>query len=117
MREMLREAAEADAIDPGCRAIARLARVVAAECEAEADVVQHRLPRQQRILLEQIGGVPVEAGQRLTENLDAAVRWRQQAGDQMEQRRLAAAAGPDDADEAARFDVERHLLQHRARAK
>ena len=41
---------------------------------------------------------------------DTAARWTK-AGDGVEQRRLARAAGPDDGDELARFDAEAHLAE------
>src|SRR5690606_29130798 len=43
---------------------------------------------------------------------DFAVEVAVEAAQDVEQRRLAAAAGPDDRDELAHTDVEIHVLQH-----
>src|SRR5258708_33933899 len=61
MREPVLEAGEPDPRDEGARLCRGLARRHAAEVEAEPHIVEDRAPRQQRILLKQIGGVPIEA--------------------------------------------------------
>ena len=51
----------------------------------------------------------------LAEDRDLALRQRQQPGQQVQNRRLAAAAGPDERDELARLDRQREIV-HRQHA-
>ena len=109
-RELVRiavaEGREPDAREPVPRPLARLARGDARGSSADGDVVERRLPRHQRVLLEEVAGAPVEPGERRAEDLDRARRRRQQAGRDVEQRGLAAAGRADDGDELAGRDGE-----------
>src|SRR5258708_40328347 len=60
MREPVLEAGEPDPRDEGARLCRGLARRHAAEVEPEPHIVEDRAPRQQRILLKQIGGVAID---------------------------------------------------------
>src|SRR6185312_3423022 len=75
------------------RIVARAAR----EAQRQIDVVPHRRPRHQRRFLEDEADMPPH----LALALDAALRWRRQAGNDAQERALAAARGPEKAHEAA----------------
>ena len=70
-------------------------------------------------MLEHDAAVGAGAGDRLAVDADGAGLDRQEAADQIEQRRLAAAGGPEQRDEFAVADFERHLVerQHLAPAR
>ena len=87
--------------EPVLRALQRLLARRALDFEADRDIVDRGLPGKQRIGLEQIAGVPVQAGQRLTENLHRPRGGLQQPGGDIEQRRFSAAGRADDGDELA----------------
>src|SRR5215470_10486877 len=109
---MLREVLEPDGLErgPGPRR-ALLARH-ALEHHPEIDVLEHRAPGKQRALLEHEGDLARHrSGDPLARDLDRAGRRRDQAADDVEQRRLATAARPDQAEELAARDVERGVAQ------
>src|SRR5262245_47246187 len=93
------ELGEADAGKPGPRALARERAGDAGGLEPDRHVLQRRLPRKQRLRLEQVTGLAVEAGERRAEDLDAARRGRNEPGGDVEQGRFAAAGRADDGDE------------------
>src|SRR5262245_56060104 len=102
------ELAETDEVERGARALGPFALALdALELEADADVVKHGPPRKQRTLLEherQLLGP--RAVDRAAADRDNARLRREQAADDGEQRALAAARRPDEADELAGGDVE-----------
>src|SRR5262245_40503317 len=71
----------------------------APELEPERDVVDRRAPRKQRRLLEDQRAIRIGAGDGRAVVDDRPARWHLQAGQQHEQRALAAAARADDHDE------------------
>src|SRR5580700_10047283 len=82
----------------------------ALEQHAEADVFQDGVPGKQRVLLEHEGDVlRHRPAHRLAGDFDSAAGWRHQAADDVEQRGLAAAARPDQAEQFAAGDVERRV--------
>ena len=76
----------------------------ARDLEADRDIVDRGLPGKQRVGLEQIAGIPVEAGQRLVEDPHRPCGRLQQPGGDVEQRRFPASGRPDDGDELAMRD-------------
>ena len=82
--------------------------------EAVADIRRHRQVREQRVGLEH--DAEVARGRRQVRHvapadLDHAFVLRVEARDRAQQRGLAAARGPEEADELALVDVERDVLQ------
>ena len=68
------------------RAPARLVARRADGLKPDRDILQRGLPGKQRIGLEQVAGLAVEAGEPRAENFDPALRRRKQAGGDVEQR-------------------------------
>src|SRR6185369_16886110 len=93
------------------------ARQAPAHLEAVGDVALHGLPREERarVLLEDVH----ELGRRLGHRPRIEPRLprcrRQQAGDDLQQRRLAAARRPDDRDERAALDLQRDAAERHGR--
>jgi hypothetical protein len=83
----------------------------ALQLEAEGDVVLHRRPGQQRVLLEDDAAVGARAGDLGTVDRDRAGAERQEAGDGVEQGRLPAAGGAERHQDLARADVERDVVE------
>jgi hypothetical protein len=109
---VLREVLQPDRFERALCAGLALGPRHALEHHAEIDVLQHRVPGKQRILLEHEGDVVRHRpGDALAGNLDRAGGGRHQAADDVEQGRLAAAARPDQAEELAAPDVERGVAQ------
>src|SRR5205085_10973070 len=79
--------------------------------QAELHVGLCRAPRQQRVLLEHDAPVQAGAGHRCPVDEDLPRRGRAEAGQQVQQRRLAAAAGPDQDQELSTVDLERNVVQ------
>ena len=79
----------------------RSGRAHAAQLEAEGDVAQHVGPRQQREILEHERALGAGAVDRLAFDQDLAGIARDQAGDDLEQRGLAAAARTEQGRELA----------------
>src|SRR6266700_6685742 len=95
------ELGEADAGKPGPRELARKRASDARGLEPDGDVLQRRLPWEQRLSLEEITGLAVEPGERRPEDVDAAGRGRDEPGGDVEQGRFAAAGRADDGHELA----------------
>jgi hypothetical protein len=79
--------------------------------QGELQVAQHRHPREERGLLEHeqpVGPRPADA---LAVDGHGAAGGLHVAGQRVQQRGLAAARGPQQADELARADVEVHILE------
>ena len=111
-RIVVHEVLEPDRLQRLARAILLLCLGHALEHHAELDVLDHRAPRKQRVLLEHEGDlVRQRTAHRLAADLDRARGRRQQAADHVEQRALAAAARPDQAQQFAAHDVERGVEQ------
>jgi hypothetical protein len=101
MRIAVGKSAEANGSEPTLRALQRLRPRRTLYFGADGDVVDRGLPGKQRIGLEQIAGIPVQAGQRLTENPHRPGGGLQQSSGDIEQRRFSASGGADDGDELA----------------
>ena len=57
-----------------------------ADRQAELNVAENCLPRQERILLEHVGCAPVDPGQRFSEHGDLSFARGQQAGNHVQER-------------------------------
>src|SRR5213078_435448 len=91
----------------------------AAHHQAELHVVLNRHVREQRVALEHHAEAAPLGRQRvepLVVEPDRARRQRDQAGDAVERRRLAAAGRPEQRDELAALDGERHAVERRGPA-
>src|SRR5947207_8349145 len=100
------EAGEADSLDPIPRTLLGLALLDAAKARTGRDVVEHALPRKDRVDLEDVADITSDAPHRCAADHHVALaRWLE-PGDQSERRRLAAARGPDDRAELAVPDSE-----------
>src|SRR5687767_5928720 len=95
--------------------------VLAPQLQRDLDVFGRRECRDELKALEnesnfftaQLGaGVFVQLGEVGPVEMDRSARWRVQACEEPEQRRLAATRGSDDRDELALLDRERHVPQH-----
>ncbi len=104
------EGGKADAGKPAPRLLLRFGRGRAGDLQPDGDVLQRRLPREQRLGLEEIAGLAVQPGERLAIDADAAGGGDEQAGGGVEERGLAAAGRPDDGDELAIRDGEVGLV-------
>src|SRR4051812_45361664 len=102
-------AAEVDHLEQPLGLGAALGLADAAGAQRQLDVGRGGQPRQQRRLLE-------HQGRALGRDLDRAGRGGQEARHDVEQRRLAAAGGAEQADELARLDGEVDALQDRGGA-
>src|SRR6516165_6854094 len=113
----LRRIVLCEVLEPDGRKRALCARLAlgarhALEHHAEVDVLEHGVPRKQRVLLEHEGDVARHRpGDPLARDFHRADRGRHQPADDVEQGRLAAAARPDQAKELAARDVERGVAQ------
>jgi hypothetical protein len=81
------------------------------DLERQADVVLERTPGQQQVALSQVAGPRIDAADLVAHVDDAPFGDGQQPGDGIHEGGLAAAAGPDEADEAALTDLEVDVLQ------
>jgi hypothetical protein len=95
------------------RLLARMPDVARARKRADHDVLRDRHALEGAQLLEGAGDAPAadavgrKPGEPRPVELDFALVGRVEPADALEQRRLAGAVGPDDADELARRHVER----------
>ncbi len=104
MRITVLEAGKTHELDKLMRAFARRDRFEAQGARRNQYVVEHGAPRQQRGLLEHDADIAARSGDDLALHLDGAGRRRNEASRNLEQRRLSAARGPEDRDEAATLD-------------
>ena len=96
------EALEAEVLQQRGGALACRGAIEARDAQRERGVVGGARPRQQQVALRhERGGL----------RLDGARVGRDEPADELEQRRLAAAARPDDGDDLARADVQRDLVE------
>ena len=109
--EVVLEAVEADLRDEGAGEFLLLRERHAFFSQAEADVLQNREPREERVALEHHAAVGTGAAHRLAVERDAAGRGRVQARDHAQQGALAAAGGAEDRDEVVLFDGKAGRLQ------
>jgi hypothetical protein len=88
----------------------------AAHAQAERDVVAHREPGHQRVLLEHHAAIRTGPDDRPAVEQDLAARRQQEAGDAVEQRRLAAARRAEGDQEVAVAHRQVHRRQRLQRA-
>src|SRR5437588_424115 len=98
------EPGEADARYPLARHRPGLAGRPAVVARSSRDVVEHRLPREDRIGLEDVPDVLRDAAHRLAEDQNLAFAGRLQARDQSQRGRLATTCRSDHGAELARLD-------------
>src|SRR5205814_9743969 len=101
--------------DPIPRTLLGLALLDAAKARTGRDVVEHALPRKDRVDLEDVADITSDAPHRCAADQHVALaRWLEPR-DQSERRRLAAARGPDDRAELAVPDREIEVAKCRVR--
>jgi hypothetical protein len=105
VRALVGKASEVDALEQIDRRGPPPVAGHAAQAQRQLDVARHGQPREQRRLLEHHRGA-----QPVAED-DLACRRMVETGDQVEQRRLAASGGADEADELALVDRQRDLIE------
>jgi hypothetical protein len=113
------ELLEADHRQGPLDALAQLGIADLALLEREADVLRRRHVREQRVVLEDHPDVPLVRRQRadgVAVHEDVAVGHVGEARDHVQRRRLARAARPEEGDELAGPDVERHPVDGRLAA-
>ena len=110
----LREIGQADAFQRLHDALPRLALRLARKPERQPDIVEHRRPgHQRRLLKHEADGIArsVAAASFRARPVDMARGRRAEARNDAQRRRLAAAGRPEQADELALADIERHVLK------
>ncbi|GCC44490.1 hypothetical protein chiPu_0028770, partial [Chiloscyllium punctatum] len=110
MRIAASEGAEPDRGQPLLRARQRISARRTADLEPDRDIVDRGLPRKQRVGLEQVAGVTVQAVQRLVEDPRRSCGRFQQPRSDVEQRRLPASGRADNGDELAMINRKIGLL-------
>jgi hypothetical protein len=100
------EALEAEVRHQRERVLADRFPVLTEQLGAEDDVVDDRPPGEEQVLLEHVADLAGRPDDRPAVEQRLAARRPDQPGDDVEDRRLPAAARPDDADELALLDVE-----------
>ncbi|EWS81503.1 hypothetical protein BF93_16460 [Brachybacterium phenoliresistens] len=103
---LVAEVAEAHQLEVLLRALGALLLGDAADPHAQRHVLAHREPRVEVRLLEDDAAPRARAGDRLAGAAGGPAGGREEAGDDLEQRRLPAARGADDADELPAGDVQ-----------
>ena len=110
VRIVVGEAIQMVAVQEFLRPLLALGRVHAADFLAELDIPADRPPGQQQVFLEHKGDMLVRAADRLAVDENLAFRGPVEAGRQVEQGALAAAARPDQGDDLAILDVDADAL-------
>src|SRR5580700_4736941 len=108
---MLHELTKAVAVEEHRRALARLAHVYALDFSAEEGIVQDRPPLEQIILLQHVADLTARPGHRLAVEQYRSFGRLENAGDQREQRALAASTLANDGNELARENRKRDVLE------
>src|ERR1700722_6798100 len=111
---MVLELVEADAAQPFAGGGAAIGD--AAHFEAELDVLGRRAPRHHAVAGEHVADVVADAVDFCAVDLGKARARLQQAGDDVEQGRLAATPRPDDGDDRTIRHIERHAAHRLDRA-
>src|SRR5256885_11050010 len=115
MRVVALEAGEADPLDPIPRTLLGLSLLDAAKARTRRDVVEHALPREDRVDLEDVADITPDAPHLCAADQHVALARCLEPGDQGERRRLAAARGADDRAELAVPDREIEVAKRRVR--
>src|SRR6185295_4361163 len=83
------------------------------ETERERNIVNNKKPQQQQVALEHVGAArKTFLGTPSADDLDRTAVGRPEAGDELQQRRLAASRGPHDAEDLAGRDLEADPFDH-----
>src|ERR1041385_3137775 len=105
------EAAEPDELQKSERALPLRRADAAGDFRADQRVGQHRAPGQQAVVLEHEAAIAARAAQRRAVEQDGARRRGLEAGDDAQERGLAAAAWSDHGDELAGLDRDVEIAQ------
>ena len=111
----VREFRDTAAAQLALRALAPLGLAHRPRFEAELDVLLDAAPRQQQVLLQHEADVGARPVDRASVEPQAAFRRTIEAGDEIQDRALAASRGADDRDELARLQREGQFLDRRER--
>ena len=104
------EPVETDQMDEMARLLVARRLAHARDLEWERDVVDHGAPGKRRLLLEHHADGLVRAGHRFARDRHPPVVAVGEAADDVEKRRLAAPGGADHAEELARRDGQRNVV-------
>ena len=113
-RQLLRVRAELHQVERGIDALARFVSRHAPHLQAEADIRAHAHMREERVVLEHHAEAALLGLEHVDPALvepDAAARERQQPGQAIERRRLAAAGGAEQGHELTAADRQRELVK------
>lgn len=111
VRVAIRHLRQTDDIEEAPGLVPAFGLADATHLQAELDVLPHRHPGKQRILLEDDAALRAGRFDRPAAEAQAPLRGSEKPGDHVQQGALAAAGRPDDADELARSDGERGILE------
>src|SRR5439155_16576198 len=112
------EALEVDQAQEAARRLGALGGARPAHLQPELHVALRGPPREELgEILEDDAAVEPMAGDDAAADADLAARRREEAGDQVQQRGLAAAAAPDETEELGGAGVHRHLARRRHRPR
>src|SRR5699024_4264481 len=106
LREAVFEPGETNGFDLGAGLGFALIFGDAAQLQSEGGIAQHGGPRHQGEVLEYEGSLGSRVGHRLAMDADLSTGLRQQAGDDFQQCRLAAAAGAEKAGQVAMLEAQ-----------
>src|SRR3954447_12039416 len=106
----VRKAIKSDPGDPFPSEFLCSRTLPAAETQTESHVIEHCFPRQQCVLLEHIGGPPVQAQKAASVNFHGSVRWRYESRSKIQKCGFAASARAHHGQKHSFGDIERHAL-------
>src|SRR5262249_12951138 len=106
------KAGETECADVFVRGIERELRIDALGFEAEQNVVQHGAPRKEQILLHHVADTAAQAVHFLSAVDQGSLGRIDEAGNDVEDRGLAAAAWADDANEVSFVNVECQAIKN-----
>src|SRR6516225_4987672 len=112
VRVVVLEAGEADPIDVVAADLPAPRSRDAGNLEPELDIAKHAAPGQQSIVLKDQAAVGTRALDGTAFDPDVAGIGGDQAGDDLDERGLAAAAAAEEADELIPRNAERHAVEH-----
>src|SRR4051794_34105884 len=106
----VRKAIKSDPGDPFPSEFLCSRALPAAETQTENHVIEHGFPGQQCVLLEHIGGSPVQARKGASVNFHRSVRWCCESRSKIQQGGFAASARAHNGQKHSFRNIERHAL-------
>jgi hypothetical protein len=113
IRVSVLESRQSDALDPVPRSLARVAGRSTVVAGTGGHVLEHRLPREDRVGLEDVADTVRDAVDRFAEHVDLAVARRLETRDERKRGRLSATGRPDHRAELTRLHSHVQVTQRR----